>query len=301
MADSETDNAKECNDCGKPFPLRQASGNCAKCIKLCGHARDSAEYQEIFSWPQCLLCGITRHNMAPPAPGSIQTCGTATCNLVARTVGSSVASESGLVVNGLGTLRPSIVANAANEADKAQLVRSSKNSKLDARLGSASKKWSANLFLNDIKSDIVKAVNIEWTQQTLVPLEDTPSNAPIYLHNVPKKWKHLLKTAKNSPFICLELYWLLRKEAIENQEMLPSTSRNYSSKTDDITGRKRGRTESSKNVAAPKNKQIRPLAGGGVLSSEFSRRVLAVGSALLQLLAIQHELNEELLGWETSV
>ncbi|KAJ7829854.1 hypothetical protein B0H14DRAFT_2593722 [Mycena olivaceomarginata] len=207
MADSETDNAKECNDCGKPFPLRQASGNCAKCIKLCGHARDSAEYQEIFVY---------------------------------------------------------------------------------------------------IKSDIVKAVNIEWTQQTLVPLEDTPSNAPIYLHNVPKKWKHLLKTAKNSPFICLELYvhydvWLLRKEAIENQEMLPSTSRNYSSKTDDITGRKRGRTESSKNVAAPKNKQIRPLAGGGVLSSEFSRRVLAVGSALLQLLAIQHELNEELLGWETSV
>jgi hypothetical protein len=68
-------------------------------------------------------------------------------------------------------------------------VRSSKNSKLDARLGSASKKWSANLFLNgklnrdhcssgvsdicvDIKSDIVQAVNIEWTQQTLVPLEE---------------------------------------------------------------------------------------------------------------------------------
>ncbi|KAJ7708009.1 hypothetical protein B0H14DRAFT_3172661 [Mycena olivaceomarginata] len=324
MADSETDSTKECSDCGKLFPLRQASGKCAKCTKLSGHTRDSAEYQDIFSWPQCLLCGITRRNMAPPAPGSIQTCGTATCNLVAR--GSSVASESGLVVNGLGTLGPSIVANAANEADKARLeatcqrlklppvnpnsrnpalgthlttgtllahehggglpgdtlimicweVRSSKNSKLDARLGSASKKWSANLFLNDIKSDIVKAINIEWTQQTLVPLEDTPSNAPIYLHDVPKKWKHFLKTAKNSPFICLELYvhydaWLLRKEAIENQEMLPSTSQNYSSKIDDVTGRKRGRTESSKNVAAPKNKQIRPLAGGGVLSSEFSR------------------------------
>ncbi|KAJ7926924.1 kinase-like domain-containing protein, partial [Mycena leptocephala] len=165
-------------------------------------------------------------------------------------------------------------------------VRSSKNSKLDARLGSASKKWSANLFLNDIKSDVVQAVNIEWTQQTLVPLEDdetsfrwsdnrlldrntstmtlgdfytyhsTPSNAPMYLHDVPKKWKHFLKTAKNSPFICLELY--IHYDAL------------YSSKMGEVTGHKRGRTESSKNVAAPKNKQIRPLAGGGVLSSEFS-------------------------------
>ncbi|KAJ7327592.1 kinase-like domain-containing protein [Mycena albidolilacea] len=274
--------------------------------------------------------------MAPPAPGSIQTCGTATCTLVARAVGSSVASESGLVVNGSGPLGPSIVENAANEADKARLdatrerlklppanpnlknpvpgtrlttstllahehggglpgdtlimlcweVRSSKNSKLDARLGSASKKWSANLFLNDIKSDIVQAVNIEWTKQTLVPLEDdetsfrwsdnrlldrntstmtlgdfytyhsTPSNAPIYLHDVPKKWKHFLKTAKNSPFICLELY--IHYDAL------------YSSKTDQATGHKRGRTESSKNIAAPKNKQIRPSVGGGVLSSEFS-------------------------------
>ncbi|KAJ7826518.1 hypothetical protein B0H13DRAFT_1918124 [Mycena leptocephala] len=218
MADSETDSTKECNDCGKSFPLRQASGNCAKCIKLHSHTRDSAEYQEIFSWPQCLLCGITRRNMAPPASGSIQTCGTATCNLVARAIGSSAASESGPVVSGLGPLGPSVVANAANEADKARLdatrqrlklppanpnsknpapgthlntstllahkhggglpgdtlimVRSSKNSKLDARLGSTSKKWSANLFLNDIKSDIVQAVNIEWTQQTLVPLEE---------------------------------------------------------------------------------------------------------------------------------
>ncbi|KAJ6566837.1 kinase-like domain-containing protein [Mycena capillaripes] len=293
--------------------------------------------------------------MAAPASGSIQICGTATCKLVAHgecslisplfwtclefnsAVGSSVASESGSVVSGLGPLGPSIVVNAANEADKARLdatrqrlklppmnansknpvpgtrlttntllahehggglpgdtlimvcweVRSSKNSKLDARLGSASKKWSANLFLNDIKSDIVQAVNIEWTQQTLVPLEDdetsfrwsdnrlldrntstmtlgdfytyhsTPSNAPIYLHDsVPKKWKHFLKTAKNSPFICLELY--IHYDAI------------YSSKTNEVAGHKRGRTESSKNLTAPKNKQIRPSAGSGVLSSEFS-------------------------------
>jgi hypothetical protein len=34
----------------------------------------------------------------------------------------------------------------------------------------------------------------------------TPSNAPMYLQNVPTIWKHYQKQAKNSPFICLEMY-----------------------------------------------------------------------------------------------
>jgi hypothetical protein len=83
----------------------------------------------------------------------------------------------------------------------------------------------------------------------------TPSNAPIYLHDVPKKWKHFSKTAKNSAFICLELYihydavghhlwlflsvntyqWLQCKEAIKNQEMPRSISQIYPSKMDDVT------------------------------------------------------------------
>ncbi|KAJ7938507.1 kinase-like domain-containing protein [Mycena leptocephala] len=195
-------------------------------------------------------------------------------------------------------------------------VRSSKNSKIDPRLGSASKKWSTNLFLNDIKSDVMQAVNIEWNKQTLVPLEDaetsfrwsdnrildrntstmtlgdfytyhsTPSNAPLYLHNVPKKWKHFLKTAKNSPFICLELYihydaWQQRKEAIENQEIAPSASRIYSSRTDEVTGQKIGRTESSRNATTQKNKQTRQSGSGARLHSKKCITAIQTGKTTL--------------------
>ncbi|KAJ7839816.1 hypothetical protein B0H14DRAFT_2587754 [Mycena olivaceomarginata] len=67
--------------------------------------------------------------MAPLTPGSIQTCGTATCNIIAHTAGSSVASESGSAVNRSG-LGPLIVANAANEANKARLEATRQHLKL---------------------------------------------------------------------------------------------------------------------------------------------------------------------------
>ena len=98
--DSNSPSAAQCEDCGLAFPLREAAGKCPKCVKLQNHDRDSAEYQDIQvcvypvlaipfnfdmiqKWPQCSFCGVTKRNMAPPpVPGSAQTCGSSTCNLV---------------------------------------------------------------------------------------------------------------------------------------------------------------------------------------------------------------------------
>ncbi|KAJ7021266.1 hypothetical protein C8F04DRAFT_1241479 [Mycena alexandri] len=177
-------------------------------------------------------------------------------------------------------------------------ARSSKNSKLDARLGSASKKWATTLYMEDIKADIVQVINVEWTKQNLVALRNdvisfrwlvdrllepgtstmtlgefyayhsTPTNAPIYLHEVPKKWKHFLKHAKSSPFICLELYidyeaWKLHKESIENMGSLMSSSVSERS-------RKRGRADSSRDLGAEKQKLPRSSTPAESLASEFN-------------------------------
>ncbi|KAJ6598517.1 hypothetical protein B0H10DRAFT_1959433 [Mycena sp. CBHHK59/15] len=106
-------------------------------------------------------------------------------------------------------------------------VRLSKNSKIDATLGSLSKKWATSLYMTDIKSDLLKTINIEWMKNNVVPLEDedlsflwagdhllkrdtstmtlgefytyysSPTNAPIYLQNyIPTIWKHVLQQAK---------------------------------------------------------------------------------------------------------
>ncbi|KAJ7885239.1 kinase-like domain-containing protein [Mycena leptocephala] len=149
-------------------------------------------------------------------------------------------------------------------------VRSSKNSKIDARLGSASKKWSTNLYMEDIKADVVQVVNVECTKQNLVALRNAPTNAPIYLHEVPKKWKHL-KHAKTSPFICLELYidydvWKQAKESVENMN---SVSDMTSSAVTQVI-RKRSRTDSSKDLTSDKQKQIRSSVSAVSLCSEFS-------------------------------
>ncbi|KAJ6489690.1 hypothetical protein C8R47DRAFT_1215503 [Mycena vitilis] len=144
-------------------------------------------------------------------------------------------------------------------------ARSSKNSKLDARLGSASKKWSTSLYMEDIKADIVQVVNVEWTKQNLVPLRNEVtsfrwpyphSNAPMYLRDVPKKWKHFLKQAKTSPFICLELYidydaWKQDRDLIESMGSVPDTP------SSSVSTRKRSRAESSRDLGGEKQKQSR--------------------------------------------
>ncbi|KAJ7842432.1 kinase-like domain-containing protein [Mycena leptocephala] len=160
-------------------------------------------------------------------------------------------------------------------------VRSSKNSKIDARLGSASKKWSASLYMEDIKADVVQVVNVEWTKQNLVALRNdaTSFRWPVdrLLEPVPKKWKHFLKHAKTSPFICLELYidydaWKQAKESVENMN---SVSDMTSSAVTQVT-RKRSRTDSSKDLTSDKQKQIVPpfqqMFDSAVVSlrSEFS-------------------------------
>ncbi|KAJ7928313.1 kinase-like domain-containing protein [Mycena leptocephala] len=276
-------------------------------------------------------------------PGSAQTCGSSTCNVVL-----SLATPPSGTAEPLGL---SLVGNSTNEATAARIlalrqhlklpppglssksvnpgthlntatllahehggglpgeslimvcweVRSSKNSKIDARLGSASKKWSTSLYMEDIKADVVQVVNVEWTKQNLVALRNdatsfrwpvdrllepgtstmtlgefytyysTPTNAPIYLHEVPKKWKHFLKHAKTSPFICLELYidydaWKQAKESVENMN---SVSDMTSSAVAQVT-RKRSRTDSSKDLTSDKQKQIRSSVSAVSLRSEFS-------------------------------
>jgi len=92
-----------------------------------------------------------------------------------------------------------------------QVRRSNPASKVDPRLGSAIKKWAMSVYLPDVKSDIIKMLNIEWVKNHTVPLspnevsfcfagnkilEDgtssltlgdfyshysSPSNAPLYL------------------------------------------------------------------------------------------------------------------------
>ncbi|KAJ7905017.1 kinase-like domain-containing protein [Mycena leptocephala] len=312
--DSNSPSAAQCEDCGLTFPLREAAGKCPKCVKLQNHDRDSAEYQDIQKWPQCSFCGVTRRNMAPPPmPGSAQTCGSSTCNVVL-----SLATPPSGTAEPLGL---SLVGNSTNEATAARIlalrqclklpppglssksvnpgthlntatllahehggglpgeslimvcweVRSSKNSKIDARLGSASKKWSTSLYMEDIKADVVQVVNVEWTKQNVVALRNTPTNAPIYLHEVPKKWKHFLKHAKTSPFICLELYidydaWKQAKESVENMN---SVSDMTSSAVAQVT-RKRSRTDLSKDLTSDKQKQIRSSVSAVSLRSEFS-------------------------------
>ncbi|KAJ7170404.1 hypothetical protein C8R43DRAFT_944918 [Mycena crocata] len=43
-----SESPNDCEDCGKVFPLREATGLCPKCVKLRPHALDSTEYKEIF-------------------------------------------------------------------------------------------------------------------------------------------------------------------------------------------------------------------------------------------------------------
>ena len=105
----------ECDGCGQSFPLRQAEGDCLKCVKLQPHTRDSPEYSEISvsvmvhsgyddliatnnskQWPQCSVCGVTRRNMSQPRPGEKQTCGGDACAKNATTAdaqATQVASE----------------------------------------------------------------------------------------------------------------------------------------------------------------------------------------------------------------
>ncbi|KAJ7895786.1 kinase-like domain-containing protein [Mycena leptocephala] len=250
-------------------------------------------------------------------PGSAQTCGSSTCNVVL-----SLATPPSGTAEPLG---PSLVGNSTNEATVARIlalrqrlklpppglssksvspgmhlntatllahehggglpgeslimvcweVRSSKNSKIDARLGSASKKWSTSLYMEDIKADIVQVVNVEWTKQNLVALRNdaTSFRWPVdrLLEPVPKKWKHFLKHAKTSPFICLELYidydaWKQAKESVENMN---SVSDMTSSAVTQVT-RKRSRTDSSKDLTSDKQKQTRSSVSAVSLRSEFS-------------------------------
>ncbi|KAJ7902399.1 kinase-like domain-containing protein [Mycena leptocephala] len=245
--------ASKCDDCGLTIPLRQAAGQCPKCVKSQDHDWDSAAYKDIQKWPPCSACGITRKDMA--SSGVTQSCGESTCNLILFAAATNP-PDSTQPSGGSDPLGSSPAANATNEASAARLLalcqhlklplgrssarpstpgthlttttllthehggglpgdslimvrwetRSSKNSKIDAHLSSASKKWSTNIYM----------------EVTLHPFGGcTPTNAPIYLHEVPKKWKHFLKHAKTSPFICLELYidydaWKLDRESIEN-------------------------------------------------------------------------------------
>ncbi|KAJ7431817.1 kinase-like domain-containing protein, partial [Mycena galericulata] len=165
-----------------------------------------------------------------------------------------------------------------------------KTTYIDSNLGSSSKKWANSLFLNDIKSDLLKSINIEWTKTTPIPLSDedasfrwchgrllerdtssmtlgdfyayhsTPTNAPIYLMNVPTMFKHFLKTARTQPFICLEMYLGLISEVISNG-------------SGNMDTRKRGRTESTRTEPLGNaSKQLRPTVPGDVVpESQFSR------------------------------
>ncbi|KAJ7094940.1 hypothetical protein C8R44DRAFT_749230 [Mycena epipterygia] len=115
-------------------------------------------------------------------------------------------------------------------------VRETKTPKsINPDQGTSAKKWAVSVLLPDIKSHLVKTVNVEWGRSNSVPLEpdevtfrwhggillepntanmllgqfytfySTPSCASIYLSTVPASWKSMSKSNKG-PTIWLELY-----------------------------------------------------------------------------------------------
>ncbi|KAJ6543777.1 kinase-like domain-containing protein [Mycena vulgaris] len=146
-----------------------------------------------------------------------------------------------------------------------------------AGLGYHAKGWAASLFLPDIKAEIVKVINTEWSSsggrlpllstevlfrwhgnrildlgtQTMV-LSDfyayygTPTNAPVYLQNVPTQWKTFERSRGTKPFVCLELFVKidLYEERVASAQSLTSVR---------STGSKRTRTQSSASASAQSN------------------------------------------------
>ncbi|KAJ7874313.1 hypothetical protein B0H14DRAFT_3131042 [Mycena olivaceomarginata] len=188
------------------------------------------------------------------------------------------------------------------------MVRTTKMPKqINSDLGSSSKKWAISMYMTDIKSAIVASINIEWLRNNTIPIDDdevsirwfnnrvldadtatmtlgdfyayysTPSNAPMYLQNVPPMWRHFLKQ-KSSPFICLEIYLDLgsmqkRLDNLENNEsdsefdpdrMLRSAAKSAVRKTT-----KRSRTESTASATSTRQPIKLPRTNGGVPASEF--------------------------------
>ncbi|KAJ7182928.1 hypothetical protein C8R43DRAFT_1116540 [Mycena crocata] len=280
--------------------------------------------------------------MALPLAGSIQTCGASACKISAAQTTDS-ASSNPLATSQAVNIQDAQEIRTAAVRDRLRLppahsktpgtnlttvallqhehgglpgeaktmvcwqVRKGKGKStwLDGNLGNSSKLWANSVYLNDIRSDVVKTVNIEWTKNTPIPLidEDTsfrwagarlleldtsglslgefyvyysaPSKSLIYLANVPTMFKHFAKSAKTQPFICLELYINM-----DNLERRLAGNENYDSDSDSgilrslantsKVARKRARTESTPENSssdAHKNKQARPTA---VPSSEFS-------------------------------
>ncbi|KAJ7491594.1 kinase-like domain-containing protein [Mycena galericulata] len=108
----------------------------------------------------------------------------------------------------------------------------------------------------------------------------TPTNASIYLVNVPTMFKHFLKTARTQPFICLEMYLGLISENIQDRENFPSDtvensgnsrrsrSASVSNGSGNVDTGKRGRTESTRTEPLGNaSKQLRPM----VTEPQFSR------------------------------
>ncbi|KAJ7203506.1 kinase-like domain-containing protein [Mycena pura] len=149
----------------------------------------------------------------------------------------------------------------------------------------------------DIKAEITKIINTEWCQNRsspllaeevdfrwhgnrildpgthTLPLNDfyahysTPSNAPIYLQNVPTHWKSFERTRGSKRFICMELYVRVDKRDLKvrkwEERVLESDSEKSSS-------RKRARTLSSASTSV---KQPRLSVPGSNFS--LSRRTTA--------------------------
>ncbi|KDR78004.1 hypothetical protein GALMADRAFT_138162 [Galerina marginata CBS 339.88] len=69
-----------CDGCGILFPLREAAGDCPKCVKLLAYDIGTPDYAQHQKWQQCLQCGVTRRNMPLAQPGETQTCGSIACN-----------------------------------------------------------------------------------------------------------------------------------------------------------------------------------------------------------------------------
>ncbi|KAJ7099232.1 kinase-like domain-containing protein, partial [Mycena belliarum] len=174
-------------------------------------------------------------------------------------------------------------------------------------LGSSSKKWAVSMYMQDIKSAIVSSINVEWLRNSSVPIDDdevsirwfnnrvldpdtatmtlgefysyysTPSNAPMYLQNVPTMWKHYLKQAKANPFICLEMY--LDQGAFDYENMARSATASAAGK------RKRGRAPSTSSSTSEREqpmKQARPSGGGMFRPSLFGLSNRAGRSSILK-------------------
>ncbi|KAK7048818.1 kinase-like domain-containing protein [Favolaschia claudopus] len=195
-----TENTSHCNDCDMSFPQREGDGPCSKCVKLAAHPRDSADYADIATWDQCVMCGITRrNNMHPTVQGDsrIITCGSTLCK--AAIPGIPQAQESRPATHNVPRTVTDLSAltrqrfkrfnhGATSTLQTQTLLQHERGGgepgevivmvawqvrikkALASEFGQGAKGWAASVLLQDVKAQLTEQVSIVWQQRRGAPL-----------------------------------------------------------------------------------------------------------------------------------